>query len=208
MYVNKVKILLNELDIQIIDEGVIIYHDNNGNIPLENHYAIRLNENNNWEFCFVQLERRNLPEYRQIKEFHSKEEALTYFFLDRLRDYFMTNIVSKKVDFSVKNWNQEILKERLEVCNITQGYIFYENIYSLNSFEENGDWYNSLSDREGKIIVVSPPLADKNTAYLSTFRRIYLLHLFFQYLEKERVKQCINEKFTDMEIARYLKYNL
>lgn len=213
MDVGKMKILLNELDIHIVEEDSIIYHDNSyhENFPLENHYAIRVNENNYWEICFVQLERRNSPEYKQIKEFDSKDEALVYFFLDRLRDYFIINEVRKNIDFKTRNWSQELLSLKLEDCNIPQDYLSYENSikkYSLKCFEVDGNWFNAFIDGQKKILVTSPPLENKDIAFVSTFKRISLLYLFLKYIEKDIVKQNLSRPFTDIEIARYLNYDI
>lgn len=213
MNINKMKILLSELNIHIIEEETIIYHDisYNSGFPLENHYGIRLNEKQYWEFCFVQLERRSIPEYKKIKEFNNKEDALIYFFLDRLRDYFLTNEVNLNMDFEIENWTTSILLTKLKSCNIPQCYLSYGDLlnkYSIKCFETDGSWYNAIIGGNKEILVISPPLEDRNTAFLSTFRRIYLLFLFNKYVKNDKVIQVLDRKFTDVEIAWYLKYEI
>ncbi|MGC6175850.1 hypothetical protein [Lacrimispora sp. 38-1] len=208
MDINEAIYLLEEVNIHIIDDGNAIYHDISfgENFPLENYYAIRLNEQDKWEYCFVQKERRNVPEYKTVKVFKNKEDALKYFYLDRLRDYFMQNFIQKRIDFN-ENWNIDFLLLLIEKHEIPKDYFSYgfiENRNSILYYNEKEKHYNAFIGSNGDTVCTSPELENEKTALISTFKRINLLYFLDKFIEEKQKE--LEKYFTDTDRGEFLSY--
>lgn len=213
MTVDKVVSLLDDKGIRIVVEKDKIYEDNrlDMTIPLENHYGLmeRINE---WDFCFIKLEKRNIPEVEILKSFTNYGEALTYFFLNRIYNFYIQKFVVPARDYNVMDWSVPILIEQLQRLGIPEKYISYgKNIHSnsIYYFEENNLWFSAYIDHDKNIVAKSNMgMEDKNWFFSLGLNDIYPLYLLDEYEKVLLENKEILEPFSEIDRGRFLEFDV
>lgn len=205
------KKLLAEKHLILVEEENNIYHDNriNLSIPLENHYGIKKIENQ-WTFCFIELERRTIPKIKKIRAFKNKSDAITYLFLFVLRGYFFDKYIVPSRNSGYQINNLQSLKLKMSELGISDHYICEKGHlkeHSIYFYETENGWFESFIGEKHKIIATSK----KGFTEISFFsnvrlKSIYNLYLFDNYIKEVFEDSNIVLSFSDYEIANYLGY--
>jgi len=205
------KKLLAEKNLILVEEENNIYHDNRVNlsIPLENHYAIR-NIENQWNFCFIQLERRTIPKIEKIRPFKNKSDAITYLFLYLLRDYFFDKYIVPSRDRGYPINSLQSLKLKMLELGIPDNYICEkENLkkHSICFYETENGWFEGFVGEKNKIIAASRGCFPEGDFFIDIrLDLIYGLYLLDNYRKEVLKNSNIVLSFNDSEIANYLRY--
>lgn len=216
MQTEQVILLLKQKDIIIREQENVVFHDNrlDMNIPLENHYGLVKSDNEQWNFCFIELERRNTPEFKIEKSFKSKEEALKFFFLNRIYRYYMDKYVIPSRDYSIKRWNINTVIETMKKNNIPLCYLSYGNINNANSiyyYCANDEWCSAYIGKSNEIIAKNTKDShskDKDWFFSLCLNSIYPLYLLDKYESELLKKNEISAPFSDIDRARFIGYNI
>lgn len=205
------KKLLAEKNLILVEEENNIYHDDRVNlsIPLENHYAIR-NIENQWNFCFIQLERRTIPKIEKIRSFKNKSDAITYLFLYLLRRYFYSKYIvpSRYRGYQINSLPS--LKLKMLELGIPDNYICEkENLkkHSICFYETENSWFEGFVGEKNKIIAASRGNFTE-TDFFTNVRlgSIYSLYLLDNYKKEVLKNSNIVLSFNDYEIVNYIGY--
>ena len=217
MTTNQMIKLLGEKNILIIDNGDRIYHDNRTNLqfPLESHYAL-IEEDLSWNFCFVMLERRSIPEIEIDKFFDTKDEAIIYFFLNRLGEFFlMEYIFPAREPFREMIWDIDEILRTMRKNNIPEKYFSYTGSVKPNSvfyYEKHGRWYREYLGKNCEVVAITNKRGigpeEKDGFLRLSLNDISLLYYLDEYV-KEKIKEGkLDRDFTDVEKARYAYFNI
>lgn len=205
------KKLLAEKNLILVEEENNIYHDDRVNlsIPLENHYAIR-NIENQWNFCFIELERRTIPKIKKIRSFKNKSDAITYLFLYLLRGYFFDKYIvpSRYRGYQINSLPS--LKLKMLELGIPDNYICEkENLkkHSICFYETENSWFEGFVGEKNKIIATSRGNFTE-TDFFTNVRlgSIYSLYLLDNYKKEVLKNSNIVLSFNDYEIVNYIGY--
>ena len=205
------KKLLAEKNLILVEEENNIYHDDRVNlsIPLENHYAIR-NIENQWNFCFIELERRTIPKIKKIRAFKNKSDAITYLFLYLLRCYFFNKYIVPSRDRGYPINSLPSLKLKMLELGIPDNYICEkENLkkHSICFYETENGWFEGFVGEKNKIIAASRGCFPEGEFFMDTrLNLIYGLYLLDNYRKEVLKNSNIVLSFNDYEIVNYLGY--
>lgn len=205
------KKLLAEKNLILVEEENNIYHDDRVNlsIPLENHYAIR-NIENQWNFCFIQLERRTIPNIQKIRPFKNKSDAITYLFLYLLRRYFFNKYIVPSRDRGYPINSLQSLKLKMLELGIPDSYICEkENLkkHSICFYETENGWFEGFVGEKNKIIAASRGCFPEGDFFIDIRLDLtYSLYLLDNYRKEVLKNSNIVLSFNDYEIANYLRY--
>ena len=205
------KKLLAEKNLILVEEENNIYHDDRVNlsIPLENHYAIR-NIENQWNFCFIQLERRTIPNIQKIRPFKNKSDAITYLFLYLLRRYFYSKYIVPSRDRGYPINSLQSLKLKMLELGIPDSYICEkENLkkHSICFYETENSWFEGFVGEKNKIIAASRGNFPEGDFFIDIrLDLIYGLYLLDNYRKEVLKNSNIVLSFSDYEIVNYLGY--
>lgn len=205
------KKLLAEKNLILVEEENNIYHDNRVNlsIPLENHYAIR-NIENQWNFCFIELERRTIPKIEKIRSFKNKSAAITYLFLYLLRGYFFDKYIVPNRDKGYQINSLPSLKLKMLELGIPDNYICEkENLkkHSICFYETENGWFEGFVGEKNKIIAAGRGCFTEEEFFIDIrLDLIYALYLLDNYRKEVLKNSNIVLSFNDYEIVNYLGY--
>ena len=205
------KKLLAEKNLILVEEENNIYHDDRVNlsIPLENHYAIR-NIENQWNFCFIELERRTIPKIKKIRAFKNKSDAITYLFLYLLRRYFFNKYIVPSRDRGYPINSLQSLKLKMLELGIPDSYICEkENLkkHSICFYETENGWFEGFVGEKNKIIAASRGNFTEEEFFINIrLDLIYGLYLLDNYRKEVLKNSNIMLSFSDYEIVNYLEY--
>lgn len=208
------KKLLSEKNLTLIDYDDKIYYDNREDlsVPLENHYGINL-INNEWTFCFIQLERRNIPDIEILKKFENKSDAIDHLFLYVIRRYFFDKFIipSRKSGCQINNLKS--LKIKMSELFIPEYYLCEKKKlieHSICFYKINDGWFESFIGVKNEIIATSKKGVPDETLFFSNARlnSIYSLYLLDIYIKELLEISNVILSYSDYQIANYLGYNI
>lgn len=213
MRIEQVIDLLAEKGITIVKKDNIIYHDErvDTNIPLGNYYGI-IYEEDKYKYCFVQQERKNIPQISIVKVFNREDEALTFFFLNRLKSYYVNTFVIPSRDYSIENWDINMVLNIMKKNNIPLKYLSYDNIKHDNSiiyYMMNNEWYRGYIGKYGQMVAKNiKGQESKNRFFKLSLNDLYPLYLLDVYEEELLNKGRISHPFSDVDIANFIGYGM
>lgn len=180
--------------------------------PYENCYQMK-SEDGKWRYSLVIAERKNIPEYRRIKEFNTEEEAAKFLFLDHLSSIYFSNYVSPfiKSHQQLRINREELIEEKfyqiLKEAHVPSRYICFDGAKTctncLMAEQENGHWILSYKGRFGVAVSSSRPLTGRDANFY-LFKAVYLLWLFDTKAKILLEKHGVTASFTDKELSLFI----
>lgn len=208
------KKLLSEKHLTLVDHDDKIYYDNREDlsVPLENHYGINF-INNEWAFCFIQLERRNIPDIEILKKFENKSDAMDHLFLHVIRRYFFDKYIIPSRKSGCQINNLESLKIKMSELFIPEYYLCEKEKskeHSICFYKTNDGWFESFIGVKNETIATSKKGFPDEALFFSNARlnSIYSLYLLDIYIKELLEISNIILSYSDYQIANYLGYNI
>lgn len=208
------KKLLSEKHLTLVDYDDKIYYDNREDlsIPLENHYGINI-INNEWTFCFIRLERRNVPDIEILKKFENRSDAIDHLFLHVIRSYFFDKYIIQSRKSGCQINNLESIKIKMSELFIPEHYLCDKEQlkeHSICFYKTNNGWFESFIGVKNEIIATSKKGFPDEALFFSNTRlnSIYSLYLLDMYIKELLEVSNIIISYSDYQIANYLGYNI
>jgi len=207
---NQLVELLKEKGMRIIIAKDKIYHDYRivADTPLYSYEGISL-ISNKWSLCIFDKERSN-GEMEVLKQFSSKEEAITYWFIRKIYRFFMDSFVIPSRNREIKNWTVNTVVEEMKRIGIPLTYLSYGDKVNKNSIlfsKENDKWLSGYVNHKEELVFKTNNGTSDDNWYLSLFgNRIYTLYLFDLYTEELNKREINIKKITDQERLILLGY--
>ncbi|SDZ50632.1 hypothetical protein SAMN05421736_11536 [Evansella caseinilytica] len=201
MDINQLIKICNELGIKIVVSNGIVREDKG---YYENYHQVE-KKGDNWYYSIMNFEGRQEPELKDIKEFIDEKEAIKYYFIKILYQfYFETIFPSNNPVFEINTI--EGLKSYFKKLGIIEDY------YSLNvikpqsvlaEFIDNKIVVSYIDEKNQKKFATIP--LNLEDGIFEMFKLTYSLHLFKK-VEKEFLqRKILTEKFNDNDIELFIK---
>lgn len=176
--------------------------------PHESYYKLQFEEGK-WKFIYVQWERKN-GEEKVLKEFDDEKVASRFFYLHRLRSYYLLQYIfpfkqdenNEDINVSDPKFNFSNLKEALRRLKIPEEY------YSLNGeLKEHSMVLEKVNEEECKVKfigesykVISETMTLENwEAYDEVYKGAYYIYLLDQECQDLIDRKIIDRRFSDEE---------
>ncbi|WLR42594.1 hypothetical protein LC087_18235 [Bacillus carboniphilus] len=191
--------ICSDLGIKILFKNGCIKEDKGGYYPSYNQIE---KENDGWYYSFMNSETRPRPEREEVKQFKDEKEAIKYFFIKLLDEYFLHDISRTPV---------------ADVNSVRELEQFFHSIgvpdeYYSCSVIRPQEMYGEIIDDKMRVNYIdknnqkkfSSPLVDIKKGFTALSRITYRLYLIKE-LEKQYLKRkMLTESFTDDDILVFL----
>src|SRR5690625_861617 len=204
MNIKQVVRLLNDIGVETVATDTSLRPEIDYDV---NYYKLMFNnDNNKWEFFFMQRERQNSGGENLIKSFGDKAEAIKYYYLFQLHSYFFNHYVhpfqfnNRDINMGRPSFNLENLKEAFKRLDMDPSY------YSLDGkVKEHSMLLEKINKEESKVYfmgrggkeVDATLVLDNWEAYSEMYRTVYYLYLLDQYYADLIKNKEIGDIFTD-----------
>lgn len=193
--------ICNELGIKIIIKNKIIKEDKG---YYENYHQIE-KEGINWYYSLMNFEKRPEPGKEDVIEFKEEQEAVKYFFIKILKQYYFEKIFAPNNSIRKINTIEELIKFFRQLDIIESCYNFTD-IRPQGVFTEiiDNKMIISFIDEKKQKKFSTLPLNFKD-GFLEMYRLTYSLHLLKTVERKFLQKNILIESFNDNDIELFIK---
>src|SRR5690625_2111672 len=204
MNIKQVARLLNDIGVKTLATDDFLKPDVDYGV---NYYKLILNQDNNkWEFLYVQHERRSFGGEEIRKTFDDEASASKYYYLTELLSYFRKYYVypfqlgNKEINIGKSNFTLKNLKEAFRRLNINSKYYSFDG-----KVKEHSMFLDRVNNEESKVYfmggngkeVLATLVLENWQAYSNMYRSVYYLYLLDQHYADLLKNKEIGHIFTD-----------